>query len=127
VRHVSDSALADLVLAAHAAFVAFAIFGGLLVLRWRWVAWLHVPALAWGAAIELLGGICPLTPLEDRLRGLGDAVTRAPDFVERGLSALLYPAALTRADQIVLGLALLAANAAVYGLVLRRARRSRSE
>jgi len=119
--------LADLVLAVHAAFVVFAVAGGLLVLRWRWVAWLHVPALAWAAAIELVGGICPLTPLEDRLRGGADAATRSPDFVERVISALLYPTALTRADQIALGVALLVFNAAAYGLVLRRARRARAE
>ncbi len=116
--------LADLILAVHAAFVVFAVAGGLLVLRWRWVAWLHVPALAWAAAIELVGGICPLTPLEDRLRGGADAASRSPDFIERGISALLYPTALTRRDQIALGVGLLLFNALAYGLVLRRARRA---
>ncbi|MFI5317249.1 MAG: DUF2784 domain-containing protein [Myxococcota bacterium] len=115
--------LADLVLVAHAAFVAFALGGGLLVLRRRWAAWLHLPALAWGAAIELAGGTCPLTPLEDRLRG--SATSHSADFIERGVSALLYPARLTRADQIALGVGLLLVNAAIYGLVLRRATRRR--
>jgi hypothetical protein len=118
--------LADLVLVVHAAFVAFAIGGGLLVLRWRWVAWLHVPALAWGAAIELVGGICPLTPLEDRLRGAGGDPTHSPDFIERGISALLYPTALTRSTQVALAVALLLVNAAAYGIVFRRARRARA-
>ena len=42
---------ADLVVLLHGAFVLFAVFGGLLVLRWRRIAWLHVPAAAWAVAI----------------------------------------------------------------------------
>lgn len=49
--------LADLVLALHAAFVLFAVAGGLLVLRRPRVAWLHVPAAAWAALVELAGWI----------------------------------------------------------------------
>ena len=60
--------LADLVVVLHLAFVAFAVAGGLLSLRWRWMPWLHLPALAWAAAVEFTGWICPLTPLENALR-----------------------------------------------------------
>ena len=56
--------LADLILSIHAGFVLFVIFGGLLVLRWRWIAWLHLPAALWGAVVEFSGWVCPLTPLE---------------------------------------------------------------
>ncbi len=114
--------LADLVLVAHAAFVIFAVGGGLLVLRWRWLAWLHLPALAWGAGIELVGGVCPLTWLEDSLRESGVRVGDSADFTDRCISAFLYPASLTRSHQVALGVALLLLNAAVYGLVLRRTR-----
>jgi hypothetical protein len=114
--------LADLVLVAHAAFVVFAIGGGLLVLRWRWVAWLHLPALAWGAGIELFGGVCPLTWLEDSLRESGGPLGGPADFIDRCISTFLYPASLTRAHQIALAMALLLLNAGVYGLVLRRMR-----
>ena len=100
----------------------FAVAGGLIVLRWRWVAWLHLPALAWSVGIELIGGICPLTDLEDRLRGAGEGASHSADFIDRGLSALLYPASLTRADQIGLGVGLLLLNALVYALALRRVR-----
>ena len=116
------SVLADLVLVAHAAFAIFAIGGGLLVLRRRWLAWLHLPALAWGAGIELVGGVCPLTWLENSLRDPAAAAGDSADFIERCISTFLYPATLTRAHQIALGLALLLVNAGIYGLVLRRTR-----
>lgn len=40
--------LADLVLIVHLAFVVFVLCGGLLVLRWQRIAWLHLPAATWG-------------------------------------------------------------------------------
>ena len=60
--------LADLVLCIHAGFVVFVLCGGLLALKWRWIAWLHLPAAAWGAVVEFTGWICPLTPLENWFR-----------------------------------------------------------
>ena len=60
--------LADLVLLLHLGFVVFVVAGGLLLLRWPRVAWIHLPCAAWGALVELAGWICPLTPLEIRLR-----------------------------------------------------------
>ena len=59
---------ADLVLVVHLAFVLFVVLGGLLALRWRRVAWIHVPVALYGATIEFVGFICPLTPLEVWLR-----------------------------------------------------------
>src|SRR6185295_18166250 len=35
--------LADLVVGVHFLFVLFVVLGGLLVLRWRWVAYFHFP------------------------------------------------------------------------------------
>ncbi len=63
--------LADLVLVVHLAFVVFVLCGGLLALKWRWIAWLHLPAAVWGAVVEFTGWICPLTPLENWLRDAG--------------------------------------------------------
>ena len=104
--------LADLVLLAHAAFVLFAVFGGWLALRWRWLVWLHVPSLLWGVAVELFGWACPLTALEDSLRG-----TDSGDFVGRTLLGALYPEGLTRAHQLGLGAALILMNAIAYGVL----------
>ena len=48
--------LADLILVVHAAFVAFVILGGLAVLRWPAMAWVHLPAVAWCASCVSPGG-----------------------------------------------------------------------
>ena len=66
--------MADLVVVIHFVFVLFVVLGGLLVRQWPRVAYVHVPAAVWGAAIEFAGWICPLTPLENSLRRqAGDA------------------------------------------------------
>ena len=114
--------LADLVVLLHLAFVLFVVFGGLLVLRRRRIAWLHVPAFVWGAAIEFGGWICPLTPLENRLREMSGAGGYSGGFVERYLVPVLYPGELTREIQIALGIAVLLINLAIYGFLLRRRR-----
>lgn len=111
--------LADLVMAIHLAFVLFVAFGGLLVIRWRRWAWLHVPAVIWGALMELAGWICPLTPLENHYRRLGGDKGYAGGFINQYITPVLYPEGLTRRDQVVIGLLVLVINCMVYGLVLR--------
>jgi hypothetical protein len=117
--------LADAVLLLHLMFIVFAVGGGLLALRWHWMPWLHLPALAWGVTVEFTGWICPLTPLENALRRAGGAAGYTESFVEHYLLPLIYPAALTRELQLVLGGALLLINAVVYALVWQRRRRHR--
>lgn len=119
--------LADLVVILHLAFVVFVLFGGLLVLRWRRVAWLHLPAVAWGAAVEFGGWICPLTPLETWLRMQGGQRSYSSDFIDHYVFALLYPADLTREVQIALGAVVLAVNLAIYGWLWRRALKTTSK
>ena len=117
--------LADAVLLAHAAFIALVVLGGLLVLRWPRLAWVHLPVVAWGAGIEFAGGICPLTPLENQLRALAHEQGYAGGFVEHYVFGLLYPEGLTREVQIVLGLGVLALNGAVYAWLWYRRRQAR--
>ena len=106
--------LADLTLCLHAGFVLFVIFGGLLVLRWRWIAWLHLPAAAWGAFVEFTGWICPLTPLENWLRAQGGETSYRSDFIAQYLLPMLYPGDLTRDLQLLLGTGVVVLNTAVY-------------
>jgi hypothetical protein len=101
--------LAELVLALHLAFVLFAACGGLLLRRRPRIAWLHLPAVLWAAAAMFTGWICPLTWLEASLRGESTG-----GLVERLVAPLLYPAGLTRRDQLMLGLLLLAGNIHFY-------------
>jgi hypothetical protein len=112
--------LADLILCMHAGFVLFVIFGGLLVLRWRWIAWLHLPAAAWGAIVEFSGWVCPLTPLENWLREQAGETGYRSDFVAYYLMPVLYPDDLTRDVQLMFGTAVLVINVSVYGWLWRR-------
>jgi hypothetical protein len=112
--------LADLVLIIHAAFVAFVMLGGIAVLRWPRLAWLHLPVALWGAGIEFLGGICPLTPLENRWRELAGDQGYAGGFVEHYIVTLLYPDGLTRSIQVALGLLVVVVNVAIYAHAWRR-------
>ncbi|HEY2853929.1 MAG TPA: DUF2784 domain-containing protein [Gemmatimonadaceae bacterium] len=116
---------ADFVLIAHFAFVLFVIFGGLLALRWPRVAWLHIPVALYGAAIEFLGFVCPLTPLENALRHAGGEAGYAGGFIDHYITAAIYPEGLTRAIQLWLGMGVLVLNAAVYHLWFRKLRRAR--
>jgi hypothetical protein len=111
---------ADLIVLMHFAFVIFVVSGGLLALRWPRAAWLHLPAAAWGAAIEFFGWICPLTPLENALRQAGGAGAYGGDFVARYLLPVLYPAGLTAQIQILLGIGVLVINIAIYGWVVAK-------
>lgn len=117
-------ALADLVLAVHLAFVLFVVLGGLLVLKWPRLAWLHIPAAIWGVLIEYAGWICPLTPLENSFRARGGGAGYSGGFIEHYIQPVLYPAGLTRGTQIVLGSLALLVNLTAYGVVVARRRRS---
>ena len=115
---------ADLAVILHLAFVAFALFGGLLVLWRRRVVWFHLPAVLWAAAVEFGGWICPLTPLEIWLREQGGETGYRSSFIDYYILPLLYPASLTREMQFVLGVVVLAVNFASYAWVWRRWRKN---
>jgi hypothetical protein len=112
--------LADLVVGRQALFVVFVVAGGLLALRWPWVAAAHLPAAVWGALIEFQGGICPLTPLEKSLRAAAGQTGYDGGFIEHYVLPVLYPAGLTRGVQLVLGSLVIVVNLVVYGLLIRR-------
>jgi len=114
--------LADAVLALHLVFILFVVLGGFLVLRRPRLAWLHAPVFLWGAAIEFGGWICPLTPIEKRLRELGGEGAYAGGFIEHYVTALIYPEGLTRSLQLLIGAGVLAINAAIYLRLWQRSR-----
>lgn len=116
--------LAIVVLILHAAFVAFVVFGALLVARWRKLLWVHLLAVSWGVLVEFAGIICPLTPLEVDLRRLGGEAGYAGGFIDHYVTALLYPTGLTRNIQIGLGLAALLLNVLIYAWLFARRRSS---
>jgi hypothetical protein len=116
--------LADVVVVLHAAFALFTVLGGLSAFRWPRVIVLHLPAALWGAWIEISGGICPLTPLEIRLREASGGQGYAGGFIEHYLLPALYPQSLTRNLQYLLAGLVIAVNLAVYSALWRRHRRS---
>ncbi|UUY06602.1 DUF2784 domain-containing protein [Pseudomonas sp. J452] len=115
---------ADGVVLLHLGFILFVLFGALLVWRWPRLAWLHLPAVAWGAAVELLHLYCPLTPLENLLRQAAGQQGYSGGFVEQYLIPLIYPAGLTPQLQLWLGALVLLVNLPIYlWLLLRGLRR----
>ena len=114
---------ADAVVAAHFGFVLFVLLGGLLALRWRRILWAHFPAALWGIAIEFSGWVCPLTPLENHLRSQAGEAGYSGSFIAHHILPALYPAGMTRGDQIVLGVFALVVNVLVYWRVLARSGR----
>lgn len=122
------SLAAAAVLLLHLAFVLFVVFGALLLARWPRLAWLHLPAAAWGFFIELSGRICPLTTLENLLRMRAGLGGYGESFVEHYLLRLIYPGSLTREVQLALAVGVAAINLVLYGWVFMRPawRRARS-
>ena len=118
--------LADVTVGLHLAFVTFVVLGGLLVLRWPKLAWVHLPVAFYGVLIEWVGWLCPLTPLENWLRGRAGGAGYTGGFVEHYILPLLYPGQLTDAVRLALGGVVVLVNVGVYWLVWTRSRRARS-
>lgn len=121
-----DRIAADVVMLVHMGFVIFVVFGGLLLLRFSKLAFVHVPAFIWGVWIEVTGGICPLTPVENALRHRAGDAGYGSGFIEHYVYPLLYPPGLTRNIQMWLAGIVLGANGAIYGWLLIRHWRNRS-
>jgi Protein of Unknown function (DUF2784) len=117
--------LADLVLIIHLSFVVFVVLGGFLVLRWPRLMWFHLAAAIWGAAIEFIGFICPLTPLEVSLRHLGGEAGYQGGFIDHYITSALYPEGLTRTIQLFLGIAVVLLNVSIYVYFFTHRRRER--
>ena len=114
---------ADALVVIHLGFILFVMLGGLLLLRWPSLIWLHVPAVAWGVIVECLHLGCPLTPWENQLRRMAGQAGYEGGFIEHYLIPLIYPAGLTPAIQLWLGAIVVLVNAAVYAWLIGRWRR----
>jgi hypothetical protein len=120
------SRLADALVIGHFAFTTFVIFGGFLTWRWPRLAWLHLPALAWGCWVELSSSVCPLTPLENSLRQRGGEQGYTGGFLAHYLGGVLYPVGLTPHIQWILAALLVAVNLVAYARLAARRTRVRS-
>lgn len=119
--------LADAIVLLHFVFIVFVCAGGLLAFRIRWIPWLHIPAAAWGVAVEMFNLYCPLTPLENWLRAEGGQDQYASSFIDRYVTLIIYPPGLTRTWQIILGSALVVLNVVIYLMVWRAHRNAKRQ
>jgi len=104
----------------HLLFIVFALLGGLLVLKWRYLAVWHLPAAAWGVIVEVFQLTCPLTRWENLLRQAAGQDGYGDGFVEHYLVPLIYPAGLTPAIQLGLGSLVLLVNVMIYVRLARQ-------
>ena len=103
----------------HLSFILFVMFGGLLVLKWPRLMWIHIPCAVWGMLVEFTGWFCPLTNWEKHFLHMAGGAGYTGGFIEHYIMPLIYPAGLTRGIQVVLGLLVLVVNAGVYVKVFR--------
>ena len=103
----------------HFAFILFVILGGLLLLKWPKVVWLHIPAAVWGVLIEFAGWYCPLTSMENAMLRRAGESGYSDGFVAHYIFRLIYPAGLTRGLEIAIGVFVLVVNVSVYVRVFR--------
>jgi polyferredoxin len=93
-------ALADVVVVAHASYVAFVLFGQLLILvgmlrHWRWIRNLpfrlvHLVAIVVVVLESWCGITCPLTTWERWSREAAGDVTYEGDFIANAVHAVLF-------------------------------------
>ncbi len=113
---------ADGALLLHLGFILFALLGGALAVRWRWMPLVHLPAGAWAIFVELTGRTCPLTYLENAFRIRAGQSGYSESFIEHYLLDVIYPAGLTREVQLVLAATVVVINIAIYLWIARRLR-----
>ncbi|QBE66524.1 DUF2784 domain-containing protein [Pseudoduganella lutea] len=111
---------ATAVLVVHLGFIVFVLFGGLLATWRRWAIAIHLPAAAWGFAVEATGTGCPLTPLENALRARAGMARYEGGFIEHWLLSVIYPEGLTRDTQYALAGTVIVFNVLVYAWVFGR-------
>jgi hypothetical protein len=116
---------ADALVILHLAFIVFVMMGGLLLLKWPRLIFLHLPAVIWGALVELQGWLCPLTPLEQQFRMLAGESGYSGGFIQHYLLPLIYPAALTRELQTLFALCVITSNLVIYPVIYVKYRRGR--
>ena len=115
--------LADTIVVTHFLFIVFVICGGLLVIRWPRISFVHLPAAVWGTTVEIFGWVCPLTPLENHFRNLAGDASYSGDFIVRYLLPVIYPENLTTTIQQLLGGLVIAVNVIIYIVVIRKHRK----
>jgi len=79
------------VLLLHLLFILWVALGALFTRGRPVLRWFHIASLVYGIPLEILDWSCPLTSLEDWLRGRAGAPTYAGGFLLHYLDAFVYP------------------------------------
>jgi hypothetical protein len=86
------SILAHFTIVLHFVWILFLIFGVFFALRWPKVAIFHLGGLLFSLVLNLFRWYCPLTYLENYLRGLYDVKSAyGGPFIATYLERLVYP------------------------------------
>ncbi len=83
--------LACVVLALHAAFIVWVVFGAALTGSRPWLRWLHIASFVWGVLIEILPWPCPLTVAEQWLELRAGFNSYQGGFLLHYLDRFVYP------------------------------------
>ena len=113
---------ATLALLLHFSFILFVIFGAILILKSKKIIYVHIPAVAWGAYIELSHSICPLTHLENFFLKKAGKDQYSVDFIENYIFKIIYPPALNYEIQTYLGVILIFVNLLIYYYIVKKIR-----
>jgi hypothetical protein len=85
------TALADLVVVAHFAYLAVMIFGGLAAARWpRLLPW-HLAAVGWALGAVTIRYDCPLTGVEQHFREQAGHGVYDGSFLRHYIRGVLFP------------------------------------
>lgn len=117
---------ADFVIFLHFAFIAFVLAGGLLVYKWRWIIWFHIPAALWGSMVVIARWICPLTPIENMFRQASGVEAYSSSFIEHYLVPVIYPTGLNHKIFIVMGIVVIVINVTVYVILFIKRKKEAS-
>jgi hypothetical protein len=109
------------VLALHLLFILWVMLGALVTRRRPFLRWAHIASLIYGILLEILDWSCPLTPMENWLRGHAGTPTYQGGFLLHYLDALVYPDA-PPSLLTVCGVAVCLFNLGIYAVRFQRRR-----
>ena len=104
----------------HGAFSLIVVFGGLLVLRYPSLLWLHAACVAWAVLTMTTDCGCVLTTWEKALWRRGTREPYTAGFVEHYLAGPLVGGTVSHRGHVLLGALVLGGNLVVYYFILRR-------
>jgi hypothetical protein len=112
--------LADVSVLFHFLWVVFLVFGLVFAIKRSRLAWIHLGGLLFSLLLNLLGWYCPLTYLENYLRGAyADGSTYSDSFIIHYLELIIYPdlpERTIRAGEILF----VSLNLVVYGVLIKQ-------